>query len=245
MATLGAEANGRLIGIDVVRGLAIVGVVLFHFVWDLDLYGYVPAGWATHAVWIAFGRTLAATFMVLVGVGLVLAHRDGFRARPFARRVLVIALAAMAVSVTTFFAFPDVFVTFGILHSIAIASLLGVLLLRVSAASLAQLGVFVVLVGLMGSFDAFNPRWLAWIGLSSVTPSSLDFVPVFPWFGATLLGMAAAKGGVANALERALSTVRETPPIRGLCVTGRHSLVIYLLHQPVLLGSIELMRQLS
>ena len=236
--------KGRLVGIDVVRGSAIIGVVLFHLVWDLDLYGYIPDGLATHPAWIGFGRTLAATFMALVGVGLVLAHRDGFHVRPFARRVLVIALAAVAVSVATYFAFPAAFVTFGILHAIAVASVLGAMLLRLGVASLAQLGIFVVLVGLMGSFDAFNSRWLAWIGLSSVTPPSLDFVPVFPWFGATLLGMAAAKGGFADALERGLSSVRDRRPIRGLRLAGRHSLAIYLVHQPVLLGSIELTRRL-
>lgn len=234
----------RLVVVDLIRGLAIIGVVLFHLVWDLDLYGYLPGGIATHPVWIAFGRTLATAFMALVGVGLVLAHNQGFRVRPFARRVFVIAVAAVVVSAVTLFVFPNAFVYFGILHAIVAASLLGALLLRLDAASLAQLGVFVVLLGLTASFDTFNSRWLAWIGFSSDTPQSLDFVPLFPWFGVTLFGMAAAKRGAAHKLDKILGNVRQTSLVQGLTLAGRNSLPIYLIHQPVMLGFIELARQL-
>lgn len=238
-------AASRLIVIDAVRGLAIAGVVLFHAVWNLDLYDYIPAGLALHPVWIVFGRTLAATFMALVGVGLVLAHHRGFRLRGFAKRFLAIAVAAIAVSAATLLAFPDAFVYFGILHAIAVASLLGALLLRLDSASLAQLGIFVILLGVAGSFDAFNTRWLAWVGFSYSAPPSLDLVPVFPWFGATLLGMSAAKRGAAHALERIFWNSRKTYLVRKLSLAGRHSLAIYLIHQPVLLGSIEVARLLS
>ncbi|MEM7693197.1 MAG: heparan-alpha-glucosaminide N-acetyltransferase [Pseudomonadota bacterium] len=235
----------RLVVVDLIRGLAILGVVLFHLVWDLDLYGYLPGGLASHPVWIAFGRILATAFMVLVGVGIVLAHNQGFRMRAFARRVFIIALAAMVVSVATLLAFPHAFVYFGILHAIVAASVLGALLLRLDAATLAQLGVFVVLLGLMASFDTFNSRWLAWIGFSSDTPQSLDFVPLFPWFGATLFGMAGAKCGVPHILEKGLYNARKMRLVRALMLAGRESLAIYLIHQPLLLGSIELTRRLT
>ncbi|WMS45201.1 heparan-alpha-glucosaminide N-acetyltransferase (plasmid) [Acuticoccus sp. MNP-M23] len=238
-------AAGRLIVIDAVRGLAITGVVLFHVVWDLDLYDYIPAGLATHPVWVGFGRTLAATFMALVGVGLVLAHHRGVRLRGFAKRLLAIAVAAFAVTAATLLAFPDAFVYFGILHAIAVASLLGALMLRLDPASLAQLAIFVILLGVAGSFDGFNTRWLAWIGFSYSAPPSLDFVPLFPWFGATLLGMSAAKRGAAHALERIFWNFRKTHFVQRLSLAGRHSLAIYLIHQPVLLGSIEVARLLS
>ncbi len=240
-----ASATSRLIVVDAVRGCAITGVVLFHLVWDLDLYGSVPTGLATHPAWIAFGRTLAATFMALVGVGLVLAHRRGFRIRGFAKRVFAIAVAALTVTGATFLFVPDAFVYFGILHAIVVASLLGALLLGLDSASLAQLGIFVILAGIMSSFDAFNAPWLAWIGFSSSAPPSLDFVPVFPWFGVTLLGMSAAKQGVVHALERTFRKFRKAHFVRRLCQAGRHSLAIYLAHQPVILGAIELARTLE
>ena len=240
-----SEERGRLVVIDVVRGVAIVGVVLFHLVWDLDLYGYLPFGLSSHPLWIAFGRTLAATFMALVGVSLVLAFRQGFRSRPFARRLAVIGLAAAGVTAATYVAFPGAFVYFGILHAIFVASLLGALVLRLDAATLAQLGVFVLLFGLMGSFEAFDTRWLAWIGFSSNVPPSNDFVPVFPWFGLTLMGMAAAKHGSNRGWDERLRRLSIGRATRVMSWAGRKSLVIYLVHQPAMLGALELLRRLG
>lgn len=240
-----SEDLGRVVLIDVVRGVAIAGVVLFHLVWDLDLYGYLPAGLASHPLWIAFGRTLAATFMVLVGVSLVLAFQRGFHPRPFARRLAVIGLAAAGVTAATYVAFPDAFVYFGILHAIFVASLLGALLMRLDTATLAQLGVFVLLFGFMGSFDAFDTRWLAWIGFSPRVPPSNDFVPVFPWFGLTLMGMAAAKHGLDHGWDERLRRPRLGRASRAMVWAGRKSLVIYLVHQPALLGGLELLRRLG
>lgn len=233
----------RIVAVDVVRGVAILGVVLFHLVWDLDLYGHIPSGLASHPLWIAFGRSLAATFMALVGVSLVLAFQHGFRPRPFAQRLAVIGAAALAVTAATYVAFPAAFVYFGILHAIFVASLLGALLLRLDVATLTQLGISVLLLGLMGSFDAFDPRWLAWIGFAANVPPSNDFVPVFPWFGLTLLGMAVAKLGIDRGWDALEPRLRRAS--LAFAWTGRKSLAIYLVHQPVMLGTLEILRRID
>ena len=79
-------SNQRVLLIDTVRGIAIFGVVLFHIVWVLEFSGLID-GFAFHPVWLAFGRLLAGTFMFLVGVSLVLAHRKGLKFSRFVRRV--------------------------------------------------------------------------------------------------------------------------------------------------------------
>jgi len=225
----------RLDIVDVVRGLAIAGVVLFHLVWDLSFLRVIPPEIASHRLWLLFGRVLAGTFMALVGVSLVLAAAGGFRQKAFMRRLTILILAALAITLVTRVAFPQTFVYFGILHAIAVASVVGALLLRLRASAIAALGIAAWAVGFSWTSADFDPRWLAWTGFASSPPSSNDFVPVFPWVGLTLLGMAGTR------LTLALGWVRRARPLDGslaqsLVWLGRHSLPIYLIHQPVLLA---------
>ncbi|MGB7336961.1 MAG: heparan-alpha-glucosaminide N-acetyltransferase domain-containing protein, partial [Salaquimonas sp.] len=68
--------QSRIDAVDIARGVAICGVVLFHIVWDLEFTGII-SGVAFHPIWLGFGRILAGTFMFLVGYSLVLAHPKG------------------------------------------------------------------------------------------------------------------------------------------------------------------------
>ena len=234
-AAVRSPAIPRLDIVDIVRGIAIAGVVLFHLVWDLAYLGVVPAGIASHPLWLLFGRVLAGTFMGLVGVSLVLASANGFRRCAFLRRLAVLVAAALAITLVTRVAFPATFVYYGILHAIAVASLVGALALLLPTAAIAALGLAAYALGFAWTSPAFDPRWLAWTGFAAAPPPSNDFVPVFPWIGLTLLGIAGTHLALARGWER------RSRPLDG-CVTrslawlGRHSLLIYLVHQPVLLG---------
>jgi uncharacterized membrane protein len=225
----------RLDLVDVVRGIAIAGVVFFHLVWDLAFLGVIPAWTASHPWWLLFGRVLAGTFMTLVGVSLVLASANGFRLRPFLRRLAVLVAAALAITLVTRAAFPETFVYYGTLHAIAVASLIGALALRLPTAAIALLGLVAYALGFVWTSAAFDPRWLAWTGFAAAPPPSNDFVPVFPWVGLTLLGMAAAR------LALLRGWAHRARPMNGrvarwMAWFGQHSLAIYLVHQPVLLG---------
>jgi uncharacterized membrane protein len=231
--------RARLLILDVVRGLAIAGVVVYHLVWDLDFTGLLPSGIARQPAWIFFARTLAGTFMLLVGVNLVLAHDSGLRWQAFARRLGVIVLAALAISVVTKFAFAQTFIYFGILHAIAAASLIGVLFLRRSVIFCVVAGLVTLILPHAFRNALFNTRWLAWIGFAEAPPVSNDLVPVFPWVGLTLLGMALARLALQHSVDDWLKS-REPggQVVQSLSWLGRHSLAIYLVHQPVLLALI-------
>lgn len=238
--------SSRLISVDVVRGLAIVGVVIFHLVWDLDLTGFLPGEIATHPLWLLFGRTLAGTFMMLVGVSLVLAHRNHVRWSPFAKRLAVIAVAALAITLVTRFVFPQSFIYFGILHAIVAASVIGVMFLRLPAALTALAGAGMIALSYAFSHAVFDTRWLAWIGFAQQPPVSNDFVPIFPWVGSTLLGISLTKLAVKQSTDKWLRAHEPTGTgVHRLAWLGRHSLVIYLIHQPVLLAVILPLAALS
>ena len=232
-----AEKSGeRLALIDVARTVALLGMAVFHFVFDLELFGYLEPGTTVTGGWAVFARLVAGSFLFLSGVSLVLAHGQAIRWPGVWRRLGKLVAAAVLVTGATYLAFPQAFVFFGILHSIALCSLIGLVLIRVPGVVLLALAVAVVVVDRMVALEALNPRWLAWTGLNSVNPWAVDFVPVFPWLGAVLAGMGAAKlAGAAGIWDR-LGRVPAGPWLRRLAVPGRHSLVIYLVHQPVLIG---------
>lgn len=225
----------RISAIDMARGFALIAMAIYHFTWDLEFFGYVERGMTAVGGWRIFARCIASSFLFLVGVSLYLAHRDGMRWPGFRRRWAMVAGAALVISVGTWFAMPEVFIFFGILHQIAVASLLGLLFLRLPWRIVAAVAVAVIALPQFLSSPIFDPRYLAWIGFSEEPPRSNDFVPVFPWFGAVLLGIAAAK--LAEAMRWLEPMQRAVPGSGGpFAWLGRHSLAFYLIHQPLLIG---------
>ncbi|MCB1360984.1 MAG: DUF1624 domain-containing protein [Rhodobacter sp.] len=223
----------RLPGVDIARGVALIGMVIFHFTLDLEMFGQVPQGTIESPPWMVFARLVAGSFVFLAGLSLVLGHGAGIRWRPFLTGTGQIAAGALAVTLATYAAMPWMFVFFGILHSIALSRVLGLAFLRLPVPVLVLAAAAVWIAPYLWPTDAMNPRWLAWIGFAAEQPLSMDLEPVFPWFAPFLLGMAAARLG----LHHALPAPRWLTP---LAWPGRHSLAVYLIHQPVIFGTLWL-----
>ncbi|WP_062202445.1 heparan-alpha-glucosaminide N-acetyltransferase [Aureimonas sp. AU12] len=235
------QATRRIELLDILRGVALIAMATYHFTWDLEFFGHLARGTASEGGWRLFARGIASSFLVLVGIGLVLAHGRQIRWRPFWRRLAQVAAGAAAITVATWVATPQGFVFFGILHQIAVASLIGLLVLRLPFPATLLLGIGVILLPQIVSTAAFDTRWLAWIGLAESPPLSNDFVPVFPWTGAVLIGMGLAQLAVRVDLPSRLARWNDRlHPLRRLGVLGRHSLLFYLLHQPLLIGVVAL-----
>lgn len=233
----------RIEAIDVARGVALVAMAIYHFTWDLEFFGYSDPGMTAQGGWKLFARAIASSFLFLVGVSLVLAHGRGIRWNGFLRRLAMVAAAAAAISVVTYIAVPGGFIFFGILHQIAVASLLGLAFVRLPAAVtlLAAIAVIAAPNFLRSTFFD-NPAWW-WLGLGSFNPRSNDYVPVFPWFGAVLAGIGAARLAQAQGIFARLATVRPGGWSRPLQFAGRHSLAFYLIHQPVLIACVWALSQ--
>lgn len=226
--------------VDITRGVAIVAMVIYHLCWDLSYFRFIAPNVGYDPEWVAVARTILFAFIFLVGVGLVLGHGDGVRWRAFWKRWLFVAAGALAITVATWFAFPASFVYFGVLHAIALFSILALPFLR--AALWLPVAVAFVFVGLpfLYSDPLFNEKAWSWFGFWQVPPPANDLVPVFPWFGVVLLGMVAARLVLAMPpLAARLAQVRAANPLtRTLALLGRWSLIIYLIHQPLLLAVI-------
>lgn len=238
-----APDKSRIEPIDIARGTALAAMAIYHFGWDLEFFGYLDAGTTAHGGWRLFARAIASSFLFLVGVSLVLAHEKSVRWRSFAVRLLMVAGAAAAISLVTFLAVPGGFIFFGILHQIALASVLGLVFLRLPPLLTLAVAALVVAAPFYLRSPFFDhPAWW-WVGLSSRNPPSNDYVPLFPWFGAVLAGIAAAKIARAAGFLAWLSgfhPVRWAAPLK---LAGRHSLAVYLAHQPILISLVWAMAQ--
>lgn len=227
---------GRIETVDIARGLALLAMASFHFAWDLEFFGYLHAGYTAQGFPRLYARGIASTFLLLVGVGLVLAHGDGIRWRGFRRRFAMVAGAAGLITLGTYSAMPDEFIFFGILHGIAFASLAGLAFLRLPPPLTVAAAALAVAAPHFLRSPLFDHPALWWTGLSAANPRSNDFVPVLPWFGVVLVGMAAAQAAKSAGLVERLAPLEPPRMLRPLGFLGRHSLAFYLLHQPLLIG---------
>lgn len=249
--------------LDVARGLAVVAMVVFHLIWDLAHFGYIAANVPWSAPVKAFGHSIAFAFLFIAGAALALAHRDRVHWPAFWRRIGVIAGAAALVSAGTYLVFPTAFVFFGILHCIGAASVIAApFLFAPWGVTLAAAVLFLAAPEFLAS-PLFNADWLQWVGLGTREPLTNDWRPIFPWAGALLLGVAAGRLPLPVYGEREVrgegilpegTTQKDSADFRAapkpqaphpnplpksgergwLVFLGRHSLLIYLAHQPLL-----------
>lgn len=232
----------RLVPIDAARGIALMAMAVYHFTWDLEFFGYAPPGMTTQGGWKLFARLIAGSFLFLVGFSLVLAHGRSIRWRAFGIRLAMVAGAALVITVATRIAMPDRFIFFGILHCIAVSSVLGLAFLRLPAVLTALVGIAVMLAPPYLASTVLGHGPLLWLGLSVFPVHSNDYVPLFPWFGPVLLGIASARLVVSRGWLSAIASMggEQNPVARPLAFAGRHSLAVYLIHQPVLIGLVYL-----
>ena len=227
------SAPNRVTGVDVLRGAAVCAMIAYHFSFDLNWFGVLHADFNHDTLWLSLRAMIVSSFMLLVGISLVLANQAGLTNARRWRRIAVIALCALLVTAGSYAVFPRTFITFGILHSIAVASILAWPLVRYPFASLLG-GMAIVAIGLQVRLPLFDAPWLNWIGLMTHKPATEDYVPLLPWFGVVLIGIAIGAWLSAKAFQPLRPVARIAPA--WLTWLGRHSLIVYMVHQPVLLG---------
>jgi uncharacterized membrane protein len=227
----------RIAAIDALRGLAIGGMIVYHFSWDLSSFGFIAVDVIADPGWKAFARIIAGTFVGLVGVSLVLATRKGLHWQPYFRRLAIIVGAALLVTLGTWYYFPNAFVFFGILHLIAFASVAALPFLRLPTVVVLAAAVAVFALPFFFTHELFQNPLLWWVGFTPRPPATVDYVPVFPWFALTLFGIVAGRLLLRYGPGSPFARWNPSGFVGRLAVlAGRWSLLIYLVHQLILIG---------
>lgn len=239
-STAPAEASRRIPALDALRGMALVAMFIYHFCFDLVYFGILKADPYQSIVWIGCRTVILGSFLLLAGASMALAHGDRIHWPAFRRRCLQITGCALLVSIGSHVMFPQSWIWFGVLHMIAVASLLGLGFLRLDWGNLV-LGLALVALGTSVKLPAFDAPPLQWLGLMTHKPITEDYVPMLPWFGVVLLGLFLGR----RFLAAGLVWLRTWRPSLGvlllLTLAGRHTLLLYMVHQPVFIGILYLL----
>ncbi len=217
-------SNVRDSSLDLMRGVAIIMMVAFHFIYDLNSFGFTQIPLFTHWSGIAWRCLIVFLFLSAVGISLVFAHSKGIQYKKFLKRLLYLGIAALLVSIGTCIMFPDGWVYFGILHLIWASTLIALAFINHPKTSL--LIALLILIGFI--FDQPNLGFISNIFESYLPIGSVDYYPLFPWLSFIFIGIFLGH----NPYYQKVFTFRSS----WIEMMGRHALIIYLTHQIVLFG---------
>jgi len=252
--------------VDSLRGIAVIAMVAFHAFFDLNLF----AGYSfqlTQGALLGLGRFAAIAFVSLAGLSLTLSYNkaktklnNSQLLKKFLKRGTKIFLLGLVITAFTLLFFPQGAIWFGVLHLIGAATIIGLPFAKKPRASLfffgkkslgkmashcsasLFLGIAIILAGVFAEGIFTASPWLLWLGLKPFGFTSFDYFPLLPWLGIFLLGIFAGNCLYPEAKRKfAVKDYSQNAAISFLCFLGRNSLLIYFLHQPVLVAAILLL----
>lgn len=230
-----AQPTARHERLDALRGVAIVWMAAFHFCFDLSHFKLIQQNFYVDPFWTVQRTMIVSLFMFVAGVGQALALQQGPAWPRFWRRWAQIAACAVLVSLGSALMFPNSFISFGVLHGFAVMLIL-VRLTQAAGAWLWLAGLLAILLPQFVQHSWFDTRWTNWVGLVTRKPVTEDFAPVLPWLGVMWWGLASGRWMLAKRPHWLAGTVPRA--VRGLAWLGRWSLSFYMVHQPILIGSL-------
>ena len=227
----------RIWELDALRGLCILGVILVHLMFDLRYFLSLPLNLGP--VFQAVADYGGVIFVILSGVCVTLGHRS-------LRRGLIVFGCGMAITLVTFgmwklnMADESIVIRFGVLHLLGVCMIVYPLFRRMPTAVLAILSAAIVVAGYWLTTQCFRITWLFPLGFLYPGFSSGDYFPLLPHLGWFLIGVVIGRTAYAQRKSLLPRVRSEAAPLRFLRFCGRHSLWIYLGHQPILYGIVTL-----
>jgi uncharacterized membrane protein len=246
VASVTPPAITRFWEVDSWRGVAIITMVIFHLMFDLRNFGGVPV--VLHqGFWFYFQRFTAISFISLSGVSVVLSYNralfksgsaDGLAWKIALRGLHILGIGLIFSLVMRVAGLPPI--DFGVLHLIGTSIICSIPFLRNRWLTLAVAGLLYALSYLLKFMNVQAPAGVSWLVPLGIEPPGYYYSDYFPfphWFAVFLIGVFVGAVFYAGGMRKlSLPNFGEIFPFTLLQFLGRHSLVIYVIHQPLLIG---------
>lgn len=213
--------------LDTIRGISVAMMFVFHLIFDLNYFKFTEIPLFSNIFYILWRYLIVSLFLIAVGVSLVYAYRNNFILIKFFRRLLILSLACIFVSLGSYVVFPDSWIYFGILHMILVGSIVAIFFIR-----LPNLSAFIALLIFALQYIEQPDISFLFATISTYLPkSTVDFYPLFPWLAMILIGISLGHSKIFNRIN-----IR----IKIFSFLGRNALILYLTHQIILFNTVWL-----
>jgi len=219
----------RIDELDSLRATALVMMLVLNFVTDLNHFGIMNTETGDQWWWMA--RIAASLFVGISGVSYFLAHRLEYDFTKTSGRTKRLIFWAFVITIITYIFEPSAYVRFGVLHLLALASIVAFPVARKPEFALG-IGLILLIIPLSSNSN------LVWLGLRETGFIAVDYFPLNPWLGIFFIGLALASRIYPEG--KPLTEIQW--PERWLWF-GRNTLTIYVIHQPILIGLLILTGQ--
>jgi uncharacterized membrane protein len=222
----------RIWEVDFLRGLLVVGMIILHILYDLEEFYGAPINYSGGIVNVV-GKIVASLFIFISGLS------TNFSRSSFKRGVIVF-FSAMLVTLISYFFNPEIYVVFGILHFIGICMIVSPLLKKIPTASLFILSFVLVSTVFVIPHIHVSGNYLFMFGIYNRDFFSADYYPLLPWSWLFVAGM--ASGRLIYRQKKSIFKFSVNDNL--INIIGRNSLIVYLVHQPVVLALLTLFMKL-
>lgn len=238
----------RYTTVDILRAVAIIAMIIYHTLWDLvNVFG-VEIDWFYSSWGQIFQMSIRWSFILISGFCWSLSRKN-------IKRGLIVLGGALVITVTTALFTPDSIITYGVLCLIGVAMIITKPLEKFFYKTPSCIGILVCILLFFVTYDIelgrfgagrvvilempdflYQNYFTAFFGFPPRNFFSSDYVPLLPWIFAYWIGFFIFKIFKEKKWLKYL-TVIKCPPIEWI---GRRSLLIYLIHQPIIYGFLYL-----
>lgn len=232
--------------VDFLRGVAVVLMIIFHFLYDLNYFDIFKIDLYSGPILI-YLYSIGSTFLLLVGLSLSLSYTRNEKLLSkkeiqlkYIKRGLKIFTLGLFITIVSWLYLKEGFIIFGVLHCIGISIILAIPFLKYHYINL-SIGIILIILGIILKNYTFDFDYLVFLGFMPNQFYTVDYFPLLPWFGVVLVGIFIGNCLYVNDKRQfRLKNLDKFKPVRFFGFLGRHSLIIYFIHQPVLLALLQL-----